>query len=193
MDSKKFNFAELEEKYSEAQENIQRERELNTLLLSQLHSAQEELEYRVKKENDTVYKITDLERRLTKYKQKEKCLLNELTWLRTVVRFAHELLWKRSWSFRRKIKKDVQLISERKTFDREFYISSYPDIKFSKLSPEEHYLLHGAYEGRKPSDKFETLYYIHAHADIAQSGVQPIIHFLKFGEAEERRINKKGD
>ncbi len=79
-----------------------------------------------------------------------------------------------------------------KTFDKDYYLSNYPDIKISNRDPFEHYFSQGWREGRKPNDWFNPLFYVEANPDIKELNVEPLTHYLRIGKAEGRSIRKSG-
>lgn len=71
-------------------------------------------------------------------------------------------------------------------FDRAWYLSTYPDVAGSGQDPVEHYLIHGAAEGRNPNAGFDTLWYLENNADVAGDGANPFDHWIRNGAAEGR-------
>src|SRR5436305_1682506 len=67
-------------------------------------------------------------------------------------------------------------------FDAAFYISAYPDVATSGLSPLEHYRLYGQAEGRYPNELvavgFDANYYLREYPDVIESGIDPGEHYL---------------
>lgn len=59
--------------------------------------------------------------------------------------------------------------------DREFYLSTYPDLKLAGVDPVRHYIEHGSREGRNPSATFGTDYYKRQHK-LEDSGINPLVH-----------------
>jgi hypothetical protein len=51
------------------------------------------------------------------------------------------------------IESQCKLIADSGVFDKEWYLRRYPDVATSKMDPIEHYLRHGAREGRDPNPK----------------------------------------
>lgn len=78
-------------------------------------------------------------------------------------------------------------------FDRDYYIATYPDVAASGMDPLEHYLRHGAAEGRNPSKVFNTLFYQRANPDVVASGQNPLAHFCQFGWREGRNPSSAFD
>jgi hypothetical protein len=64
-------------------------------------------------------------------------------------------------------------------FDSQFYLSTYPDIAKAKCDPLNHFLLHGASEGRCPHPLFDTCYYKSLVGNINEDN--PLLHFLDNG------------
>jgi ubiquinone/menaquinone biosynthesis C-methylase UbiE len=71
-------------------------------------------------------------------------------------------------------------------FDADFYLQSYPDVAEAAVDPLNHYLTHGAAEGRNPSLLFDTALYLQQNPDVAASNVNPLVHYLLHGAAEGR-------
>jgi hypothetical protein len=71
-------------------------------------------------------------------------------------------------------------------FDREWYLEQYPDVRAGELDPYDHYLRHGAAEGRDPSPLFDTDWYLQQNLDVRESGANPLVHFFLHGASEGR-------
>jgi hypothetical protein len=80
----------------------------------------------------------------------------------------------------------VELIEGSPYFDAAWYLAEYPDVLEAGYSPAEHYLHHGAAEGRDPGPNFSTAYYLRNAPDIAEAGMNPLVHFAQYGKAEGR-------
>jgi hypothetical protein len=64
-------------------------------------------------------------------------------------------------------------------FDRDFYLHKYPDVAAAGVNPLQHYLEHGAEEGRKPHPLFDHDFYL-LYCPEARDAAEPsILHFLK--------------
>ncbi len=80
--------------------------------------------------------------------------------------------------------REARLIRESGLFDEEYYLRRYPDVAESGESALQHYLRHGAREGRNPSVYFETVYYVRQRREVLeQSKANPLIDFLDAGAA----------
>ena len=71
-------------------------------------------------------------------------------------------------------------------FDASFYLEQNPDVAASGIDPFQHYLEHGAAEGRDPNPLFDTSFYLERNPDVAASGMNPLQHYLEHGAAEGR-------
>ena len=73
-------------------------------------------------------------------------------------------------------------------FDLGYYLKKYDDIP-RDYSPDEalkHFIIHGACEGRKPSQHFDTVFYKNNHC---VGGYNPISHFILFGITNKLSAN----
>lgn len=78
----------------------------------------------------------------------------------------------------------IELIEQSPYFDPVWYLSEYPDVVGANQSPAEHYLHHGAAEGRDPGPDFSTYYYLQNAPEIAETSANPLVHFIRHGKAE---------
>jgi len=81
---------------------------------------------------------------------------------------------------------DIAVIEASQRFDKEFYKRRYPDIAASGMDPVQHYVRHGAAEGRDPSEEFSTAFYLKKNSDVAASGINPFRHYIEHGSSEGR-------
>ena len=102
-------------------------------------------------------------------------------------------LWKKLLVFlnprKRKLLKQIEIISQSEYFDAEWYLRYNLDVAYSSLDPIEHFLLFGANEGRDPSPKVSCKSYCSENPDVAQSNVNPLLHYLKHGIKEGRKFS----
>ncbi|MHC2107098.1 glycosyltransferase family protein [Methylobacterium sp. CM6246] len=75
-------------------------------------------------------------------------------------------------------------------FDRDYYLTTNPDVAASGRDPLIHYYEDGWREGRDPSATFSTTYYLNSNPDVAESGVNPLLHYARSGHLEKRAINE---
>ena len=69
-------------------------------------------------------------------------------------------------------------------FDPEWYLDKNVDIKDGHLSPLEHFLQYGVWEGRDPGPRFSTTRYWEQYPDI--KGTNPLLHYINHGIKEGR-------
>ncbi|HAE42511.1 MAG TPA: hypothetical protein DCG34_06260, partial [Clostridiales bacterium] len=84
---------------------------------------------------------------------------------------------------------EIDQINSSTLFDRNWYLSTYPDIAQAKVDPASHYLLYGAFEGRDAGPKFSSNWYFEMYPDVSASGMNPLIHYIKHGQYEGRIPN----
>lgn len=83
----------------------------------------------------------------------------------------------------------IKLVARSEFFSRSFYLNRYQDIAkddYYRDNPETHYLLFGGFEGRNPSEAFDTNFYRNAYPDATNAGYNPLVHFLLYGRKEGR-------
>lgn len=81
---------------------------------------------------------------------------------------------------------DIAIIEASGRFDKQWYLRHYPDVAESGIDPVQHYVRHGAAEGRDPTGKFSTEFYLHHNPDVASSGINPFRHYIEHGHGENR-------
>ena len=69
-------------------------------------------------------------------------------------------------------------IKDHNLFDSEFYLSSYPKVRDSKMDPLIHYLFFGYLEGKKPFKDFDIGFYSY-HYNIEGN---PLVHYATVGK-----------
>lgn len=67
-------------------------------------------------------------------------------------------------------------------FDGVWYLSTYPEVAKTGLSPALHYLRHGAKEGKDPGPDFSTRYYAARHPLISRTRTNPLLNHLRTGQ-----------
>lgn len=92
---------------------------------------------------------------------------------------------------RQVLKQDMGLLYTSDLFDSQWYLESYPDVAATGIDPAEHYILHGASEGRLPSASFDGDWYLQQNPDVAEMGLNPLIHYIKYGVIEKRSISPR--
>ena len=72
----------------------------------------------------------------------------------------------------------IGIIDQSGLFDRRWYLAKNPDVAASGINPIQHYVTHGAREGRDPSPLFSTRNYLMHNPDLAMTGINPLAHFV---------------
>jgi hypothetical protein len=85
------------------------------------------------------------------------------------------------------MRRDRQIIHQSQLFRADWYADYYPDVP--QAVALDHYLTHGAREGRNPNADFDTAWYVQTYADVSASGMNPFAHYVAFGRKENRRPN----
>jgi hypothetical protein len=96
--------------------------------------------------------------------------------------------WRKGGTEREDLHRHIELLTASELFDRNWYLAAYPDVARAGINPAQHYLRHGAKEGRDPGPRFSTSKYLERHRDVARAGMNPLLHYLKFGLGERRAI-----
>ena len=99
--------------------------------------------------------------------------------VRKIAQFKQKYITKNGFNF------DIKSIDET-YFDEGWYISQYPEVIKSDLSPIEHYFFEGWKKGYNPSRNFDTDFYLNKYPDVKEAGVNPLSHFITYGMKEGR-------
>jgi hypothetical protein len=83
----------------------------------------------------------------------------------------------------------IALLQKSGLFDRSWYLRQYPDVARSGSDPVEHYVLHGAGEGRNPAPGFDTGWYLASYSDVSEAQLNPLLHYIRHGKKEGRAAN----
>lgn len=135
----------------------------------------------------TQEQLADVERTLTELRHSR--VWRTYTALQAGVRRSTGVLHRVVGGKDRKRRAEVVGILRRSAlFDRDWYLSRYPDVAAAGIDPVLHYLESGWREGRDPSPGFSTASYLRANGDIARAGVNPLLHYLEYGYSEGRHI-----
>jgi hypothetical protein len=78
------------------------------------------------------------------------------------------------------------LIKQSRLYDKDWYLSRYPDVQTSGLTPDFHFLLFGMHEGRDPGPDFSQLKYALFYKDVLLSRSNPLLHYVTHGKSEGR-------
>lgn len=68
-------------------------------------------------------------------------------------------------------------------FDFQWYLDRYPDIRQTGIRPFKHFLMHGIFEGRDPSPRFNTRIYLGECLHILEPGEPAFFHYLTRGRS----------
>lgn len=93
------------------------------------------------------------------------------------------------WLWLRALHQKLAWDCVRSHFDKNYYLSAYPDVAASGIPAFWHYLLCGFIEGRDPSSEFSTRGYQHLYLDVVLAGLNPLLHYAVFGQREGRQIH----
>ncbi len=74
-------------------------------------------------------------------------------------------------------------------FSSDWYLDQYQDVAAAGVDPLQHYLSHGAVEGRDPGPVFSTSAYLALNPDVAEAGINPLLHYIRYGKQEGRLIS----
>ncbi len=66
-------------------------------------------------------------------------------------------------------------------FDAVFYLTKYPDVAAAGVDPLQHFIQHGAFEGRDPSADFSTIAYRSFMPNVTNAE-NPLLHFIRSGK-----------
>jgi len=78
-------------------------------------------------------------------------------------------------------------------FDEKYYLTKYPDVKYSNMNPLDHYIYHGWREKRNPSKEFDGNYYLESYPSVKDSGMNPLVHYVLYGRNEGRFPNYQAE
>lgn len=77
---------------------------------------------------------------------------------------------------------DVKELRRSRLFDGVWYLSTYPEVARTGLSPALHYLRHGARDGKDPGPEFSSNHYAARHPQIARARTNPLLNHLRTGQ-----------
>lgn len=78
---------------------------------------------------------------------------------------------------RKRILREITVLTASGLFDNDFYNESYPDVKASGIPPIDHYVLYGAQEGRLPRKDFDPVSYNKQYPESI--GKNAFVHFVE--------------
>ncbi|WP_349976068.1 glycosyltransferase [Pseudomonas sp. WHRI 8519] len=77
---------------------------------------------------------------------------------------------------------DYKLVENSDLFSSSWYLEAYEDVARAGISPLEHYMSHGAFEGRIPSPVFNAERYLSYFKGLTPIEVPALLHYLKLGK-----------
>ncbi|BBF81380.1 glycoside hydrolase family 99-like domain-containing protein [Asticcacaulis excentricus] len=80
----------------------------------------------------------------------------------------------------------INVIAASGLFDTEYYLTQNLDVAAAGMEPVYHYVEHGAFEGRNPSQYFDTMWYLSNNSDVFETQINPLFHYIVAGEMEGR-------
>jgi hypothetical protein len=89
---------------------------------------------------------------------------------------------------KKRLRRQCAQLEQSGLFDAAWYTGTYPDVLESGMDPAEHYLRHGAKEGRNPGPRFNTQNYLRRYPDVAKAvpPINPLLHYVLHGKKEGR-------
>ena len=85
-------------------------------------------------------------------------------------------------------KQPIDYIRQSEYFDAHWYLSNNVDLQKAKVDPAKHYLNHGGFEMRDPSEEFCSEEYYNLHEDVRKARLNPLLHYEMHGKWENRAI-----
>lgn len=83
---------------------------------------------------------------------------------------------------------NIHIVKHSGLFDEEWYVSMYPDVRYYKKSPVEHFIKYGYRLGCDPSARFSLRLYEEAHPEASSDVTNPLLHYLKKGKKKGYEI-----
>jgi myosin heavy subunit len=219
-EKKSAEYQKTQQKNNQLEATIKATTEERDLILTQLHQVQEQLEQYyltlqaeqqqhkhalLARDKQQAKEQAKLEAELRKTKARAanaeyagQLLQKELEKLRasiswkaaTPVRMLGRLI-KKNDPEREQLMQEIGLLLTSEYFDVNWYLRTYTDVAESQINPAEHYLLHGAAEGRLPGPLFDGNWYLQHYPDVAASNMNPLLHFVMYGQQEGRTSSPK--
>lgn len=81
---------------------------------------------------------------------------------------------------------DIRVITVSGLFDKGYYLDNGPDVAGYAGSAVEHFVRHGAAEGRRPNAWFDTTFYCREYPDVVVGRRNVFAHFIQYGISERR-------
>ena len=167
-----------DELMSEHIESVQSESQQTYNNYLQVSTELEELKKIAKwKEGKTQKLVTELENDLARTHKPIDSLQNSTSWkLTRPVRILSRAI---GVARKKNVKTDLERVNASGLFDLDWYLKTYPDLENISMSPIEHFVKYGAYEGRSPGPGFNTRKYTRQNPDVLIDKENPLLHFLE--------------
>lgn len=84
-------------------------------------------------------------------------------------------------------RQEASIIRQSGSFDGEYYLQTYADVKSAGIDPVWHYVTNGWKEGRDPNAAFSTDDYLAINSEIEGSDGNPFVHWIQSRRRESRK------
>lgn len=101
--------------------------------------------------------------------------------------------WVPALNEERSLRKHEKILTHSGLWNENYYLTKYPDVGFSELSAVRHYIKFGAFEGRNPSEDFDSVSYLSNNPDVVAAHLNPLLHYLQHGKNEGRKISRPAE
>lgn len=85
----------------------------------------------------------------------------------------------------------AHIITRSGLFDRDWYLETYPDVAAKGIDPVFHYVIFGAWEGRRPHPLFDPAFYLMENPEVARAGANPLVHYVEHGQRQGRTPSRR--
>jgi hypothetical protein len=140
--------------------------------------------YRVVLYDDTIPGVAIIAKELRNTYFKKGSLLLKSFYISLAKKYRSDIV--DSTFMRLQIIKNSKIIRQSNYFCKSYYLENNPDVAKARIDPVSHYLLHGGFESRNPSKKFDSAFYLAQNPDVKAAGLNPLVHYLRFGIEESR-------
>jgi hypothetical protein len=88
---------------------------------------------------------------------------------------------------------DVALVVASGTFDRSWYLKTYPDVAAAGVDPFAHFMTRGGVEARCPGPLFDIGWYEETYRSDLPEGINPLVYYLRSGWRKGHRPSQGFD
>ena len=140
------------------------------------------------KRGEMQVQIRSLQGKLAENTERLSAVLSSSSWRWTSpLRAVRRIIRMLAPQLHRDLRADRRVVANSGWFDSDWYLRQYSDVAKAGGDPVLHYLEHGGFEGRDPSQRFSSAWYLRQHADVRAVGINPLLHYLRFGMSEGRQ------